>query len=142
MLKITLEVVLISVGVFLALMGEQWRESSHTREVAEASLRGFRAEILANQKAVAAVKDYHVGLLESLRKHLAADPKTRNRDDVQIRGLQPVFFEHTAWTSLWRRSHSPISTRKWHLRSLVLTVCSGRMQNRRGASCRPSTCVL
>ena len=97
LLKITLEVVLISVGVFLALMGEQWRESSHTRELAEASLRGFRAEILANQKAVAAVKDYHVGLLESLRKHLAADPKTRNRDDVQIRGLQPVFFEHTAW---------------------------------------------
>jgi hypothetical protein len=97
LLKIALEVILISVGVFLALMGEQWRESTHARELAEASLRGFRTEILANQKAVAAVKDYHVGLLDSLRKHLAADPKTRNRDDVQIRGLQPVFFEHTAW---------------------------------------------
>ena len=97
LLKIALEVVLISVGVFLALMGEQWRESAHTRELAEASLRGFRSEILANRKAVAAVKDYHLALLESLRAYLAADTKTRNLASVRIQGLQPVFFEHTAW---------------------------------------------
>ena len=30
LLKVSLEVVLISVGVFLALMGEQWQESTHT----------------------------------------------------------------------------------------------------------------
>jgi hypothetical protein len=88
---------LISVGVFLALMGEQWRESAHTREVTEASLRGFQAEIVANQKAVAAVKDYHVALLASLRAYLATDQKSRRADSVEIRGLQPVFFEHTAW---------------------------------------------
>jgi hypothetical protein len=97
LLKITLEVVLISVGVFLALMGEQWRESAHTRELAEASLRGFRSEILANRQAVAAVKEYHVTLLKSLQTHLAADTKAPERDRVQIQGLQPVFFEHTAW---------------------------------------------
>ena len=50
---------LISTGVFLGLMGEQWRERSRHHEVAEASLRRFRDEILANRKAVAAVKDYH-----------------------------------------------------------------------------------
>ena len=97
LIRVGLEVLLISVGVFLALMGEQWRENAHTRELAHDSLRRFRAEIVANRKAVAAVKDYHVGLLASLRAYLAADPKTRQVDSVQIRGLQPVFFEQTAW---------------------------------------------
>lgn len=55
---------LISIGVFLALMGEQWRENAHTRQLAEGSLRRFRSEILTNRKAVAAVKDYHVTLLK------------------------------------------------------------------------------
>jgi hypothetical protein len=39
--KIGLEVVLISAGVFLGLMGEQWRERSEHRELAEESLRRF-----------------------------------------------------------------------------------------------------
>lgn len=97
LLKVALEVALITVGVFLALMGESWRESAHDRQLATASLRSFRTEILANRKAVAAVKDYHVALLASIRTWLAADAKARQGLDVQIRGLQPVFFEHTAW---------------------------------------------
>lgn len=97
MLKVGLEVVLITVGVFLALMGDQWRERAHDRELAEDALRRFRTEIVANQKSVAAVKDYHVTLLASLRAYLAADPKTRSSDMVRIRGLQPAFFEQTAW---------------------------------------------
>ena len=96
-MKVGLEVLLISVGVFLALMGEQWRENAHTRELAEDSLRRFRAEIVANRTAVAAVKDYHDGLLKSLRAYLAADPKARQIASVQMRGLQPVFFDQTAW---------------------------------------------
>jgi hypothetical protein len=39
LLKIVLEVLLISGGVFLGLMGEQWREHTQHRELAEASLR-------------------------------------------------------------------------------------------------------
>jgi hypothetical protein len=97
LVKIIVEVAFISIGVFLALMGEQWRESRHDRELALASLRGFRSEIAGNQKAVAAVKDYHVDLLASLRAYLAADPKSRRIDSVRIVGLQPVFFERTAW---------------------------------------------
>jgi hypothetical protein len=53
-LKILLEVALITTGVFLGLAGEQWREQVRHRETAEASLRLFRAEILANSKAVSA----------------------------------------------------------------------------------------
>jgi hypothetical protein len=95
--KIALEVVLIGTGVFLGLAGEQWRESAHHRELAEASLRRFRSEILTNRKAVAAVKDYHVTTKKSMETYLAADAKTRPSVDVQVNGLQPVFFEHSAW---------------------------------------------
>ena len=97
LLKIGLEVLLIATGVFLGLMGEQWRENARHREVAEASLRRFRTEILTNRKAVAEVKDYHVATKKSVDTYLAADPKTRKTSDVTIQGLQPAFFEHTAW---------------------------------------------
>ena len=60
--KAVVEVVLLSVGVFLALMGDQWRENAQNRELAAASLSRFRTEIEANWQAVAAVKDYHVTL--------------------------------------------------------------------------------
>jgi hypothetical protein len=35
--------------------------------------------------------------LKSLETYLAADPKARQTVTVQIKGLQPAFFEHTAW---------------------------------------------
>jgi tetratricopeptide (TPR) repeat protein len=95
--KIGLEVVMISAGVFLGLAGEQWRESARHRELAEASLRRFRSEILTNRKAVAAVKDYHITTKKSIDTYLAADPKSRQSGDVSVKGLQPVYFEHSAW---------------------------------------------
>lgn len=97
LLRLGLEVVLISAGVFLGLMGEQWRERAQHRELAEQSLKRFRTEILANQKAVARVKDYHVTTKSSIDAYLAADAKTRPTVNVRIEGVQPVFFEHTAW---------------------------------------------
>ena len=95
--KIALEVVLIGTGVFLGLAGEQWRESMRHRELADASLRRFRTEILANRKAVAAVKDYHATLKTSIDVYLASDRSPRRREDVRVNGVQPVFFERTAW---------------------------------------------
>jgi hypothetical protein len=97
LLKVLLEVFLISLGVFLALMAEQWRERARDRELAEESLRGFRSEILRNRKAVEAVTDYHATLYKELRAYLIADPKKRTPENIQMRGLQPVFFEQTAW---------------------------------------------
>jgi hypothetical protein len=97
LLKVVLEMILISLGVFLALMAEQWRERARDRELAQTSLRGFRSEILRNRKAVESVKDYHAGLLKQLTAYFAADPKKRTAENIQIRGLQPVFFEQTAW---------------------------------------------
>jgi hypothetical protein len=97
LLKIGLEVLLISVGVFLGLAGEQWREDRRHHELAESSLRRLRTEIQTNRKAVAAVKDYHVKTLASLRAYFGKERKARNTADVHIQGLQFVFFEETAW---------------------------------------------
>ena len=96
MLKIVLEVVLISAGVFLGLMGEQWRETREHRALAEQSLRRFRTEILSNQKAVLEVKDYHRSVRKTLNAY-ARDPKTLTKAVVEMKGLNPALFEQSAW---------------------------------------------
>jgi len=96
-LRVLVEIALIAAGVFLGLAGDAWREREQKREAARASLRRFRAEIAANRAAVAAVRDYHVTTLASVRSYLAKPNRTRNVADVQIEGLQWVTFEHTAW---------------------------------------------
>ena len=83
-LRVLLEIALIATGVFLGLAGDAWREREQHRDAARASLRRFRAEIVANREAVAAVRDYHVVTLASVRAYLAKDHKTRNVADVKI----------------------------------------------------------
>jgi hypothetical protein len=95
--RVVLEVLLISLGVFLALMGEQWRQHAEDRSRAQAALRRFQAEIQVNRGAVLAVKDYHQELLPQLRRYLEDDPRSRTTETVRIQGLRPVFFERTAW---------------------------------------------
>jgi hypothetical protein len=89
-LKILLEVVLISAGVFLGLAGEQWRENARHRELAEQSLRRFRTEILENRKAVANVKDYHVTMMKQLEAAKVAA-------DIHFNGIRPSNFDRSAW---------------------------------------------
>jgi hypothetical protein len=96
-LRVLLEIALIATGVFLGLAGDAWREREQKREAALASLRRFRAEIAANREAVAAVRDYHVTTLASVRSYLAKPNATRNVADVKISGLRWVTFEHSAW---------------------------------------------
>ena len=87
----------ISAGVFLGLMGEQWREHVHHRELAETTLRRFRTELQANRDAVAAVKDKHVAKLKSVQAYFSLDPAARqkvvNFDDA----TDPAFLEYSAW---------------------------------------------
>jgi len=99
LLKIGLEVLLIGTGVFLGLMGEQWREHAQHRELAETSLRRFREEILTNRNAVTSVKDYHVTTKQKLDAFLAADAKLRPAmfESLRLKGIQPASFERTAW---------------------------------------------
>jgi len=96
-MRVALEVVLISVGVFLGLAGEQWREDRRHHELAESSLRRFRSEIVENRKAVSDVRDYHATLLKQLQNYLSKDRKSRNSADVSIQGLRFVTFDQTAW---------------------------------------------
>jgi hypothetical protein len=98
LLKVALELALVSTGVFLGLMGERWRDHAQQRELAQISLRRFRTEILANRKALAAVTDYHANTRRALQSYFAAPgPKTAKTFDVPFQGLGPVFFEQTAW---------------------------------------------
>jgi hypothetical protein len=99
LLTIGLEVVLITAGVFLGLMGEQWRERAEQRDLAEASLRRFRVEILANRKAVADRQEYHATLKKQLEAFFQL-PEPRSPSVLKIgmtTGLGPVFFEQAAW---------------------------------------------
>ena len=100
-ITIGLEVVLISAGVFLGLMGEEWRERSEHRELAEESLRRFRVEIMTNRDAVVSRKDYHATLKQELTRYFAADtPRTsatRQQTVHMTMGVGPVFFEQAAW---------------------------------------------
>jgi hypothetical protein len=99
LLTIGLEVILITAGVFLGLMGEQWRERSEQRELAEASLRRFRTEIMANRKAVSDRQEYHATLKKQLEAFFDL-PEPRIPSALKIgmtTGLGPVFFEQAAW---------------------------------------------
>lgn len=95
--KLALEVVLITVGVFLALMVDQWREGAAHREAAQTALHRFRTEIATNRDAIAAVKDYHVQLKAQAEAYLAADAAGRKTTTVNLRGVRIVMFERTAW---------------------------------------------
>ena len=97
LLKLGLEVLLISAGVFLGLAGEQWRESREHRERAAASLRRFHTELADNRKTVAAVREYHATLRTNLRNYLTATPEQRKSISVSMEGIRPALFETTAW---------------------------------------------
>jgi hypothetical protein len=90
-----LEIALISVGVFLGLAAEQWRSNAQHREQAHAALLRFRTEIEHNRAAVEKVKDYHVQMRDVIGRYL--DPKTRAATNLQMEGVMPAVFEHTAW---------------------------------------------
>jgi hypothetical protein len=96
-LRLILEVVLIAMGVFLGLAGEQWRESRTGRENAMASLHRLRSEVATNQASVARVKDYHAALHTDLKAYLERDAKARQGHSPRINGIQAISFEHTAW---------------------------------------------
>jgi hypothetical protein len=94
------ELALVSAGVFLALLADQWRESREHRQLAADALRNFAEEMRVNRKAVADVRAYHERLAHDIDAFLAGDgPKTMQgfQTTTQFRGVQPVVFEHTAW---------------------------------------------
>jgi hypothetical protein len=96
--RLLLEVVLISGGVFLGIAGEQWREASAHREMARAAVERFRSEIVANQKAINDIRDYHVHIAAVIKQALAANTEAAfEAARKQIHGIHVINFQHTAW---------------------------------------------
>jgi hypothetical protein len=93
-LRLVLEVGLISAGVFLGLMAEQWRDRAEQRELARETLRRFRTEMTANRNAVVANRDYHTELKKQIEAFFASEMREQV---VMTRSLAPVFFEQAAW---------------------------------------------
>jgi len=96
-LKIAFEVIMISVGVFLGLAGEQYRERAHQRELAEQALRRFRAEIVENRQAVADLTDYHADLRKRMHAEFDKPANKRNPGNIEMHGIRPAPLDHAAW---------------------------------------------
>lgn len=97
LLKLGLEVLLISAGVFVALLGDGWRERAGQREMAERALDRFRAEVAENREAVANVMEYHADIHGKIRAWLSASPEDRDAVGLRLQGIRVVWFESTAW---------------------------------------------
>ena len=89
-LRIGLEVILITVGVFLGLAGEQWRQGARDRELAAASLRRFKAEFEANRAEVLRVRDRHASELQGLQAYFGAHANALGAHLVDPRSPIPV----------------------------------------------------
>ena len=94
------EVVLIAIGVFLALLANNWHEDRQHRERARAALRNFLEEMETNRQATQSYRQYHESLTDELSEFLQSkEPITEERlgKEVHFEGMRPVIFEHTAW---------------------------------------------
>ncbi len=99
-LAVIIEVALITVGVFLALLASNWHEDREHYALGQAALRNFAGEMRANQRAVQQERQYHETLARELQQFNASkEPPTSERFDrsVHFTGVHPVVFEHTAW---------------------------------------------
>lgn len=100
LLSILLEVVLVSMGVFLALWTSNWHEEREHLALADSALRNFAEEMRTNQLAVQKDRQYHETLAQELHQLLASsEPPTEERlqKNVHYTGVHPIIFEHTAW---------------------------------------------
>jgi hypothetical protein len=94
------EVALITVGVFFALLANNWHEDREHRAQARAALRNFAGETEANREATQRYRQYHETLARELHEFLAskeAPTDDRFNKSVHFEGMRPVIFEHTAW---------------------------------------------
>src|SRR5215470_11542717 len=97
LLNLILEVVLISIGVFLALWANNWHEDREHRALAYSALRNFADELRANQQAVRSERQYHETLAGGLHTfRISNEPPTEERlqKSVQFKGVRPITFGH------------------------------------------------
>src|SRR5690242_11568399 len=94
------EVALITVGVFVALLANNWNENREHRARAEAALHNFLGEMETNRAVVQKERTYHETLARQLFEFLhSSAPMSEERlsNEVHFEGMHPIIFEHTAW---------------------------------------------
>ena len=106
-LKLVLEVGLITAGVFLGLAGESWRETREHRELAEQTLRRFRAEVDSNRRAVERVHQMHTDQEKAMEAYFVAngpalmatmlDPRKPLPQPVPNTVLDSAVFDYSTW---------------------------------------------
>ena len=99
-LNLSIEVALITIGVFLALWANSWHEDREHRAQGRAALRNFAAEMEVNRQATQRYRQYHETFARELHEFLESkEPPTDDRfnKSVHFQGMRPVTFEHTAW---------------------------------------------
>ena len=90
-----LEVIFIGFGVFLGMAADQWRTDRQHRDQAHDALQRFKTEIETNRAAVTKDQAYRARIRKEITDYL--NPKLRPTVDLQMEGIKPVNFEHTAW---------------------------------------------
>ncbi len=100
MISILFEVLFISVGVFIALLANNWNQDRENHAKTRAALRNFLTETETNLQATKSERDYHEKLAQELNQVVnSSEPVTAERlqQEVHSTGLHPITFEHTAW---------------------------------------------
>ena len=95
-----IEVVLISVGVFAALLANNWHEDREHRSQAKAALNNFLGEMQSNLQAIQKERPYHETLAKQLAQFLGSNQSPtdeRFNKEVHFEGVHPVLLERTAW---------------------------------------------
>src|ERR1700760_587898 len=94
------ELILISAGVFLGLLANNWHEDREHHAKAQEAIRNFLSEAQTNLQATQSNRKYHETLAGQLDQFLSsAEPPSAERiaKEVHFTGVHPVVFEHTAW---------------------------------------------
>ena len=88
----------VVLGVILALAANEWREHRASVEQAEHAFASILEELETNRSAVKKSHDYHLGLLQAIRR--ATETLTPPDLDTFSRGLVSTAYLHrTAWDS-------------------------------------------
>ena len=111
LLNVLLEVVLISIGVFLALLANNWHEDREHRVLAESTLRNFAKEIRTNEQALQKERKYHEDLARELHQFLL------NNEPLTEERLRKAF---TSKESARSHSSTPPGTWRWQLKLCLI----------------------
>ena len=94
---ILLEAGFVVLGVFLALVANEWRADANAREHAEAARASIVEELETNRAAVAASAAYHEALVDSLGARMAPGSRAPSAALFSDGFVRPATVLTTAW---------------------------------------------